>query len=613
MKIFGYSLKSLIPGFVATVALAAVGGVVVLGFVLAGAISVAATWPDPKILYYTLHTTFKNSVWWRAAEDVPGDLDDEGRIALGAQHYANACAKCHGGPGLGQNPQALAMRPRPQHLPAVVDQFSDGELHYILNSGVRMSAMPAWPTYGREDEIWNVVAFIRQLPEMTAEEYTGLLQDRTLAATPEIPYGERGPVIDNGIDDAPGQERWPREEYGYFAPSTEWRDFAIQGDVVQRCAACHGADGSGEATNGRAPNLTVLSSDYITDALTDYASGARRSGIMQIVATNLSTEQRVRLGEYYDSLPDVRAPGTVDGDIALGREIATTGKVLAAVPACVTCHNNDEVGSGPVASLDVPNLAGQSPIYIRQQLELFAAGQRQGGAPWTPMTYIASNLSTDEMDAVASYFAAEEPGQVIEAQDRLADANIEAGLDVVERVCDECHTVAGLGSQSGDVPNLTMQGPDYIHQQLVKFREDIRPNSQMGQTAKQLSMEELSNAAAYFGNLPATGVGRDIDAELAAAGSDIAQYGIEDQNVPACLTCHGPNPTEEISILPRLHGQNYVYLNERLDQFAGDSGNDLYALSPMHRIATRMTGEQREAVAAWFSVQEPLVKDVSAR
>lgn len=609
MRLFGYSFKGLVPGIVATIlAGGAVGGAAFL-FVLFGGLNLSASYSDPKPVYWVLHHTFKNSVWWRATEDVPEDLDDPGRIALGAQHYANACAKCHGGPGLGQNPQALAMRPRPQHLPAVVDQFSDGELHYILDSGVRMSAMPAWPTVGREDEIWNVVAFIRQLPEMTADEYVGFLEHQDLPGDPQIPYGERGVVFDNGLDDGPQHERWPEDEYGYFSPSTEWRDFAVEGEVVQRCAACHGADGSGEITGGRAPNLTLLDADYIEDQLRDFASGERRSGIMQVVATNLSSGQREGLANYYDSLPDIAAPAVADADVAMGEQIATEGKLVEGVPACVTCHNGANVEDDRVAGLQIPNLAGQSASYIEAQLRLFANGEREGGATWKPMGYIASNLTEEEMGSLAAWFSTQEPNARLDRRDLLAEADLDAGADVVERICKECHTEQGIGSQSGDTPNLSLQDSHYLHQQLWKFRQDIRPNSQMGQTAKQISPEEIANVAAYFGNQMPIAVARDVDAQLVSAGQSIARNGIPESDVPACLTCHGAEPTETLNILPRLLGQNRVYIEERLDQFAGQSGVDTYGLSPMHRIATRMTEEQRAEVAAWFSAQDPLAKN----
>lgn len=84
-------------------------------------------------------------------------------IALGAQHYAQVCSSCHGGPGLGQSPQALGMRPSPQHLASVVSDFDGEQLFVILRDGVRFSAMPAWPADGNYAEIWHLVAFLRAM------------------------------------------------------------------------------------------------------------------------------------------------------------------------------------------------------------------------------------------------------------------------------------------------------------------------------------------------------------------------------------------------------------------------------------------------------------------
>jgi hypothetical protein len=50
---------------------------------------------------------------------------------------------------------------------------SDGELYYTIENGIRLSGMPA---FGEEHakagdmRTWNLVLFIRHLPEQTAEE-----------------------------------------------------------------------------------------------------------------------------------------------------------------------------------------------------------------------------------------------------------------------------------------------------------------------------------------------------------------------------------------------------------------------------------------------------------
>jgi len=56
---------------------------------------------------------------------------------------------------------------------APTQQLTDGELYYIIENGIRFTGMPA---FGEEsagmgdDESWALVAFIRHLPTIAAEE-----------------------------------------------------------------------------------------------------------------------------------------------------------------------------------------------------------------------------------------------------------------------------------------------------------------------------------------------------------------------------------------------------------------------------------------------------------
>jgi mono/diheme cytochrome c family protein len=88
-------------------------------------------------------------------------------------HWADHCATCHANDGsgmteIGQNlyPKAPDMRlPATQHL-------TDGELYYIIRNGVRLTGMPAWgdPQIEQDDESWQLVLFIRHLPQITPQE-----------------------------------------------------------------------------------------------------------------------------------------------------------------------------------------------------------------------------------------------------------------------------------------------------------------------------------------------------------------------------------------------------------------------------------------------------------
>jgi mono/diheme cytochrome c family protein len=94
-------------------------------------------------------------------------------LAEARAHWADHCAICHANDGSGDTvmgkrtyPPAPDMR-----LPAT-QQMTDGELFYIIQNGIRMSAMPAWGSGSDHDaeDSWKLVHFIRHLPQMTAEE-----------------------------------------------------------------------------------------------------------------------------------------------------------------------------------------------------------------------------------------------------------------------------------------------------------------------------------------------------------------------------------------------------------------------------------------------------------
>ena len=84
-------------------------------------------------------------------------------VMRGAGAYALVCENCHGGPGLGQSPAALSMRPEPPMVLEATTHFTDKQLFFIVANGVRYSAMPAYPVQNRPyDEVWALVAFLKK-------------------------------------------------------------------------------------------------------------------------------------------------------------------------------------------------------------------------------------------------------------------------------------------------------------------------------------------------------------------------------------------------------------------------------------------------------------------
>jgi mono/diheme cytochrome c family protein len=88
-------------------------------------------------------------------------------------HFADHCASCHGNDGKGETIMGRNMYPKaPDMTLPETQQLSDGELFAIIENGVRLTGMPAWGSSGPEDdaETWQLVHFIRQLPELTPGE-----------------------------------------------------------------------------------------------------------------------------------------------------------------------------------------------------------------------------------------------------------------------------------------------------------------------------------------------------------------------------------------------------------------------------------------------------------
>lgn len=89
------------------------------------------------------------------------------------RHFADHCASCHGNDGRGDTEMGRGLYPpAPDMALAATQDLSDGELAWIIDNGVRFTGMPAWGDSGHEDEAetWELVHFIRHLPELTAEE-----------------------------------------------------------------------------------------------------------------------------------------------------------------------------------------------------------------------------------------------------------------------------------------------------------------------------------------------------------------------------------------------------------------------------------------------------------
>ena len=111
--------------------------------------------------------------------DTPAEYDnltspysgDHEAAEAGAIIYEINCASCHGPEGDGDGVAAEALDPKPASLADahLMEEMSDGALYWRISEGGMMepfnSAMPAWKDTLSEDEIWQVITYIREFAE----------------------------------------------------------------------------------------------------------------------------------------------------------------------------------------------------------------------------------------------------------------------------------------------------------------------------------------------------------------------------------------------------------------------------------------------------------------
>ncbi|MBC7951092.1 MAG: cytochrome c [Rhodospirillaceae bacterium] len=135
----------------------------------------------------------RQSVRAHAQHIDPPPLTDAILVEDGARHYRDACAQCHGAPGVEAQPFARNLRPAPPDLAKEPGGWTPSQLFWITQNGLRMTGMPAYQDALVDGEIWALVAFLDQLPKMDAAKY------QSLTVPPAPPQVE--PAPSGGVQD----------------------------------------------------------------------------------------------------------------------------------------------------------------------------------------------------------------------------------------------------------------------------------------------------------------------------------------------------------------------------------------------------------------------------
>lgn len=186
-------------------------------------------------------------------------------------------------------------------------------------------------------------------------------------------FAMRGRMV---VEDEPAYQAWLAKQPTFAQmASAAPADVNAGKTAYAVCAACHGAQGEGNAALN-APKLAGQGAWYVARQLELYKTGARGAHEKDIfgkmmapmVATLPDTAAIANVSAYIASLPGQAAPTTITGDAKSGASRYAT---------CGACHGNDGRG---IQAMNAPRLTGMSDWYMVTQLKNFQQGIR-GGHP----------------------------------------------------------------------------------------------------------------------------------------------------------------------------------------------------------------------------------------
>ena len=123
---------------------------------------------DPGPVETFLATSLKRILIARSSSQgiPPAPTDLATSVKEGETVYGTDCSMCHGMDGRSQTDNGRWMYPRASDLTSsLVQKYSDQELFWIVKNGIRLTGMPAFGKVESDEHIWNLVNYIRTLPQ----------------------------------------------------------------------------------------------------------------------------------------------------------------------------------------------------------------------------------------------------------------------------------------------------------------------------------------------------------------------------------------------------------------------------------------------------------------
>lgn len=160
-------MKRILLTVVSVLVALAAAAAVIIG---AGIYNVAADEPHTQPVFRMLESARERSIAVRADEIEVPQLDEPAMVRRGAGNYDAMCVACHLAPGKEESELSAGLYPRPPDLTKHT-HLEPAEAFWVIKHGIKSTGMPAWGKSMKDPYIWDLVAFVRKLPSLSAEQY----------------------------------------------------------------------------------------------------------------------------------------------------------------------------------------------------------------------------------------------------------------------------------------------------------------------------------------------------------------------------------------------------------------------------------------------------------
>jgi mono/diheme cytochrome c family protein len=155
-------MKGFIGGIVAMSLVLVLG----LVFALMGFVNMRADNPPSK-MESTLAGHAMDASVARAAPKLANPVAaDEASLVAGARLYRDHCTMCHGDPAHPKSPLADSLNPPPPQFMDDMADMPENQNFYILEHGIRWTAMPGWKNVLTVQQIWQTVTFLSHMNDL---------------------------------------------------------------------------------------------------------------------------------------------------------------------------------------------------------------------------------------------------------------------------------------------------------------------------------------------------------------------------------------------------------------------------------------------------------------